>query len=131
VPARILVIDDNRPNLDLMTYLLKAFGHDPTGTTDSTAALEQARAERYDAIISDILMPETDGFSLARAFKADPQLQGTPLIAVTALAMAGDRERVLAAGFTGYISKPIDPQTFVSEVDSFLPEELRGQNPGR
>ncbi len=131
MPARILVIDDNRPNLDLMTYLLKAFGHEPTGTTDPTVALEQARARTFDVIISDILMPEMDGFSLARTFKADPKLQSTPLIAVTALAMAGDRERVLAAGFSGYISKPIDPQTFVSQVDSFLPEALRGQNTDR
>ncbi len=131
MPARILVIDDNRTNLDLMTYLLNAFGHEATGITDPTVALEQARAGTFDAIISDILMPEIDGFSLARTFKADPQLQSKPLIAVTALAMAGDRERVLAAGFSGYISKPIDPQTFVSQVDSFLPEALRGQNPDR
>jgi two-component system cell cycle response regulator len=131
MPARILVIDDSRTNLDLMTYLLKAFGHDPSGITDPTVALERARAGTFDAIISDILMPEMDGFSLARTFKADPQLQSTPLIAVTALAMAGDRERVLAAGFSGYISKPIDPRTFVSQVDSFLPEALRGQHPDR
>jgi len=131
VPAHILVIDDNRTNLDLMTYLLKAFGHEATGLTDSAVALEQARTETFDAVISDILMPEFDGFSLARAFKADPQLQATPLIAVTALAMPGDRERVLAAGFNGYISKPIDPQTFVTQVDSYLPEALRGQHPDR
>lgn len=131
MPARILVIDDNRTSLELMTYLLNAFGHDATGTADATIALEQARAGTFDAIISDILMPEIDGFSLARIFQADPQTQSTPLIAVTALAMAGDRERVLAAGFHGYISKPIDPQTFVSQVDSFLPEALRGEHSDR
>lgn len=131
MPARIFVIDDNRANLDLMIYLLKAFGHDAAGTTDPALALEQVRAGSFDAVISDILMPKLDGFSLARALKADPQFESTPLIAVTALAMAGDRERVLAAGFTGYISKPIDPQSFVSQVDSFLPEALRGQHPHR
>lgn len=131
MPARILVIDDNRTNLDLMTYLLKAFGHDPIGITDATAAFEQARAKTLDAIVSDILMPGIDGFSLARSFKADPQLQSTPLIAVTALAMAGDGERILASGFNGYITKPIDPERFVSQVDAFLPEELRGKNPHR
>jgi two-component system cell cycle response regulator len=129
MPARILVIDDNSTNLDLMTYLLKAFGHDPIGTNDPARAVEQARGDSFDAVISDILMPEIDGFSLARTFQADPHLQSTPLIAVTALAMPGDRERVLAAGFSGYIPKPIDPQTFVSQVDSYLPEALRGQNP--
>lgn len=131
MPARILVIDDNRTNLELMIYLLKAFGHDPTGTTDPALALEQARSGTFDAIISDILMPEIDGFSLARTFKTEPRLQNTPLIAVTALAMTGDRERVLGAGFSGYISKPIDPQSFVTQIESFLPEALRGQHPDR
>lgn len=131
MPARIFVIDDNRTNLDLITYLLRAFGHDAVGTTDATAALEQARAGTFDAIISDILMPGMDGFSLARAFREDEELQNIPLIAVTAMAMPGDRERVLAAGFDGYISKPIDPQTFVSQVDGFLPEALRAQHPDR
>jgi len=131
VPARILVIGYNRTSLELITYLLKAFGHEPTGLTDPAAALKEARAGRYDAIISDILMPEIDGFSLARSFKADPQLKDTPLVAVTALAMAGDRERLLAAGFSGYISKPIDPQTFVSQIESLLPEAIHGQNPDR
>lgn len=131
MPARILVIDDNRTNLDLMIYLLQAFGHEATGLTDASVAVDQARTGDYDVVISDILMPEIDGFSLARALKSDPQMQATPLIAVTALAMAGDRERILTAGFSGYISKPIDPQTFVSQVDAFLPSELRAQHPDR
>jgi two-component system cell cycle response regulator len=131
MPARILVIDDHRTNLDLMLYLLQAFGHEATGITDPTLALQTARDRTFDAIVTDILMPEVDGFSLARSFKAEPKLQGKPLIAVTALAMAGDRERILSAGFDGYISKPIDPERFVSQVDSFLPEELRGKNPYR
>lgn len=114
-----------------MLYLLKAFGHDAAGTSDPADALERARREHFDVVVSDILMPQIDGFQLARNFKADPQLQNTPLIAVTALAMSGDRERILAAGFTGYISKPIDPETFVTEVDAFLPEELRGKHPHR
>ena len=131
MPARILVIDDHRTNLDLMLYLLQAFGHEATGITDPTLALQTAHDRTIDAIVTDILMPEVDGFSLARSFKAETKLRGKPLIAVTALAMAGDRERVLAAGFDGYISKPIDPEHFVSQVDSFLPEELRGKNPHR
>jgi len=131
MPARILVIDDNRTNLDLMLYLLQAFGHSATGITDPAAALQTARGQPFDAIVTDILMPGIDGFSLARSFKEEPALQGKPLIAVTALAMAGDRERILSAGFDGYISKPIDPERFVSQVDAFLPEDLRGKNPRR
>ncbi len=131
MPARILVIDDNRTNLDLMLYLLQAFGHEPFGITDPTTALQVARVREFDAILSDILMPEIDGFSLAHSFRSEPALQGKPLIAVTALAMAGDRQRILSAGFDGYISKPIDPERFVPQVDSFLPEGLRGKNPNR
>lgn len=131
MPARILVVEDNGTNLDLMTYLLTAFGHDVTGVSDSKVALERVRRESFDAIVSDILMPGIDGFELARICKADPQLRDTPLIAVTALAMAGDRERILASGFSGYISKPIDPESFVTQVDAFLPEELRGKHPHR
>lgn len=131
MPARILVVEDNGTNLELMTYLLKAFGHDVTGMSDPEVALERVRRESFDAIVSDVLMPGIDGFELARICKADPQLRDTPLIAVTALAMAGDRERILASGFSGYISKPIDPESFVTQVDAFLPEELRGKHPHR
>ena len=131
MPARILVVEDNGTNLELMTYLLKAFGHDVTGMSDPEVALERVRRESFDAIVTDILMPGIDGFELARICKADPQLRDTPLIAVTALAMAGDRERILASGFSGYISKPIDPESFVTQVDAFLPEELRGKHPHR
>jgi CheY-like chemotaxis protein len=131
VPARILVIDDNRTNLELMLYLLKAFGHEPFGISDPASAVQVARDHDFDAVVSDILMPHVDGFSLASSFKADPALRDKPLIAVTALAMPGDRERILEAGFTGYISKPIEPERFVSQVDEFLPEALRGKHPHR
>ena len=129
--ARILVIEDNRTNLDLILYLLRAFGHEPTGITDPAAALETARTGEFDAIMSDILMPGIDGFSLAGAFRAEPQFQNKPLIAVTALAMAGDRERILRAGFNGYISKPIDPVTFVSQVNTILSEGRDGNDSDR
>jgi CheY-like chemotaxis protein len=65
-------------------------------------------------------MPGIDGYEFAQRFKSDPALCTTPLVAVTALAMAGDRERITAAGFDGYIGKPIEPQTFVREVEGFL-----------
>jgi two-component system cell cycle response regulator len=71
--------------------------------------------------VSDILMPGIDGYELARRMKSDPRLKRTPLVAVTALAMSGDRERVAAAGFDGYITKPIEPQTFVFQLRAFLP----------
>jgi two-component system cell cycle response regulator len=127
VPARILVIDDNRANLDLMVYLLEAFGHTAEGVADSRAGLEAARNKNYDAIITDILMPELDGYAIARSLKEEGGLLDTPVIAVTALAMAGDREHILSAGFDGYIPKPIEPHAFVKQIDAYLPEHLRSK----
>lgn len=117
---RILVIDDNPANLDLMVYLLRAFGHEPAGASNGVAGFEAASGGAFDLVVSDILMPGIDGYELARRMKNDARLASTPLIAVTALAMPGDRERIAAAGFDGYIGKPIEPQTFVSQVESYL-----------
>lgn len=121
MPARILVADDNAANLELMLYLLRAFGHAPEGVSDGIAAFEAISRGNFDLVVSDILMPGIDGYELARRMKSDPRLAATPLVAVTALAMSGDRERVAEAGFDGYITKPIEPQTFVSQLQAFLP----------
>lgn len=116
----ILVVDDNRANLDLMLYLLKAFGHEAVGVSDGLAAYEAARNGDFALILTDILMPGIDGYELATRLKGDARLAATPLIAVTALAMASDRDRIKAAGFDGYISKPIDPQAFVAQIAGHL-----------
>jgi CheY-like chemotaxis protein len=121
-----LVADDNQANLDLVLYLLNAFGHDAVGVTDGLAAYEAARAAHFGLILTDLLMPGIDGYELAKRVKADACLAATPLVAVTALAMASDRERIQAAGFDGYISKPIDPQTFVAEIERYLEPAERG-----
>lgn len=110
-----------------MVYLLEAFGHTAEGVSDSRAGLEAARTNRYDAIITDILMPDLDGYAIARSLKEGAGSFDTPVIAVTALAMAGDREQILAAGFNGYIAKPIEPTAFVKQIESYLPEHLRSK----
>ncbi|MGA8098408.1 MAG: response regulator [Candidatus Cybelea sp.] len=117
---RILVVDDNAANLDLMLYLLRSFGHSPEGATNGAAALERAGTGNFELVLADILMPDMDGYELARRFKADATLASTPLVAVTALAMPAERKRADEAGFDGYITKPIDPRTFVSQVKAFL-----------
>lgn len=125
MPARILLIEDNPANLELMSYLLMAFGYTPDTFTHGTAGLVAAQGEMFDLILCDIHMPEVDGYEVARLLKADPARQLVPLVAVTALAMVGDREKVLAAGFDGYIVKPIDPETFVQQIEVFLGPERR------
>jgi two-component system cell cycle response regulator len=116
----MLVIEDNRANLELMTYLLTAFGHAVLSATDGLTGIGLALAERPDLIVCDVQLPDLDGYTIARRLKADPALQATPLVAVTAFAMVGDRDQILAAGFDGYLPKPIVPETFVAQVEIFL-----------
>lgn len=118
--ARILVVDDNAANLDLMLYLLRAFGHEAEGAAGALEGLEKGRDGGFDLIATDILMPEIDGYEFVRRLRSEPRFATTPIVAVTALAMAGDRERIDAAGFNGYISKPIDPQRFAGELEAHL-----------
>jgi two-component system cell cycle response regulator len=118
--ARILVIEDNPTNLELMTYLLKAFGHEVLTAMDGDEGLQAVRRMSPDLIVCDVQLPKVGGFEVAAQLKAHPALHSIPLIAVTALAMVGDRDKLLAGGFDGYISKPIDPEKFVPDVEKFL-----------
>ena len=118
--ARVLLIEDNRPSRELMSYLLNAFGHMTLEARDGVDGLEAIRRERPDLVLCDIDLPRLDGYALAGRVKADPEIRHIPLVAVTALAMVGDRDRALRAGFDGYIAKPIEPETFVPEIERFL-----------
>jgi two-component system cell cycle response regulator len=118
--ARILIIEDNPTNLELMSYLLTAFGHTTLTAYDGATGLETARGEAPELIICDVQMPGLDGYMVAQRLKSDPGTCAIPLVAVTAVAMVGDRDRALAAGFDGYITKPIVPEAFVGQVEAFL-----------
>lgn len=118
--ARILVIEDNPTNLELMLYLLRAFGFEPAAARDGEEGLEAAARMWPDLILCDVQLPGIGGVEVVRRLKRDTGLADVPVVAVTALAMVGDRDRLLAAGFDGYISKPIDPQTFVPQIAGFL-----------
>jgi len=118
---RVLVVEDDPDSLELMTYLFRAFGHQALGAGSGTAALQLAAETPPDLIICDLRLPGMDGFELLSRFKENPSLQAVPVVAVTAYAMPGDKERVMSAGFDGYVSKPIDPQTFVHMAEQYLP----------
>jgi CheY-like chemotaxis protein len=122
--ARILLIEDNPANMELMEYLLNAFGHTCLCAQNGATGLELALNEPPDLIICDVHLPLLDGYGVIRQIRSDPQLQHLPVVAVTALAMVGDREKLLAAGFDGYISKPIEPEVFVGAIEQFLPVPL-------
>ncbi|MFP5391417.1 MAG: EAL domain-containing protein [Gammaproteobacteria bacterium] len=121
--ARILIIEDNATNMELMVYLLSAFGYTPLSAADGLSGVTAARENKPDLIICDVHLPKLDGYGVVAALKRDPELAHIPVLAVTALAMVGDRERLLEAGFDGYIGKPIEPDTFVTELEAFLKEE--------
>ncbi len=118
--GRIMITEDNPANLELMTYLLKVFGFAVLSAGNGIEGLEMVRRERVDLVICDIHLPKMDGYEVAKELKGDPELRWIPLVAVTALAMVGDRDKVLAAGFDGYISKPIEPELFVKQVEAFM-----------
>lgn len=127
--ARILIIEDNPANLELMAYLLRAFGHQVDEAGDSGDGIAAARASAPQLIVCDLQLPTDDGLHVARVLRADARLAGVPLVAVSAFAMAADRERALAAGFDGYLTKPIDPEQFVPQLEAFLPAALAGRPP--
>lgn len=129
--ATIVIIEDTPANLELMSYLLEAFGHTVFSAGDGDEGLILVRRTNPELIICDVHLPKVDGYEVARHLKHDPDFSTIPLLAVTALAMVGDREKGIAAGFDGYLYKPIAPETFVSEVEHYLPRERHGISPMR
>lgn len=118
--ARILVIEDNAANLDLMVYLIGAFGHIAVSARDGEEGLRAAAEMKPDLILCDVDLPKLDGYEVVRRLKSDPDCRSIPAVAVTALAMVGDRDRVLMAGFDGYLPKPIDPEALVQQINGFV-----------
>jgi CheY-like chemotaxis protein len=118
--ARILVIEDNTANLALMVYLLGAFGHIAVCARDGEEGLRAAAQVKPDLILCDVDLPKLDGYEVVRRLKSDPECCSIPTVAVTALAMVGDRDRVLRAGFDGYLPKPIDPEALVHQINGFV-----------
>lgn len=127
--ARILVVEDNAINLELMVDLLEAAGHEILSATDGDAGLALALRERPDLVLCDIQMPGRDGHAVAAALRTLPEQAQVPMVAVSAAAMAGDRERALASGFDAIVSKPIDPARFLSLIEPFLPAARSGRRP--
>ena len=118
----LLIIEDNEQNFYLMRFLLEKNGFNVIGAETGRKGVEMALNSKPLAILLDIQLPEMDGYAVAEELKKHEDLSGVPIIAVTSYAMVGDRERILAAGATGYIEKPIDPETFVNEIICYLPE---------
>jgi two-component system, cell cycle response regulator DivK len=118
----ILVVEDNDMNMQLVEFLLEEGGYEIVKATSGEEALSLTRdgAAAPDLILMDIHLPGMDGLSVVRAMKAEERTAQIPILALTAHAMRGDKDRFLEAGCDGYISKPIDVKTFISSIERYL-----------
>lgn len=116
----ILIVDDNATNLKLASVVLEMEGHAVVRAVDAEQALQLLDDLVPDLILMDIGLPGMDGLTLARRLKATASLSGVPIVALSAFAMKGDKERAMAAGCDGYITKPIDTRRFPQQVQSYF-----------
>ena len=121
--TKILVIEDNEQNLYLVTFVLEKHGYEVVAARDGQSGIELAEKVKPALILLDIQLPVMDGYAVARELRRNPALAETPIVAVTSYAMVGDRERTLEAGCTGYIEKPINPDTFITQVEQHLSDK--------
>jgi two-component system cell cycle response regulator DivK len=117
----VLVVDDNEKNLKLARDVLRYAGIDTLEASSGRAAVAVATEQLPDLVLMDIRLPDIDGTQAVRELKADARTAAIPVVALTSFAMKGDRERFLAAGFDGYIEKPISVRDFPGQVRGMLP----------
>lgn len=120
--ARILIIEDNPANLELARYLLDAHGHIVDCASTGSAGIARGQAGMPDLILTDIGMPDIDGYEVLHRLRADPDCRHIVIVALTAYSMPGDQARAMSSGFDAYLTKPVDPETFVQQVEALLPE---------
>jgi two-component system cell cycle response regulator DivK len=118
--AKVLIVEDNSANMTLAVFLLQSAGHSVLSARDAEAGLTLARDEQPDLILMDIQLPGMDGLQATALLKRDDATRGIPVIALTALAMKGDEERIRAAGCDGYIAKPMRYQEFLATIAAQL-----------
>lgn len=117
---RILIVEDNADNMELAVFLLQSAGHSVLSAIDAESGLALARKERPNLILMDIQLPGMDGLQATALLKRDEATRAIPVLALTALAMKGDEERIRAGGCDGYIAKPIGVQNFLATVSAHL-----------
>ena len=117
---RVLVVDDTEANIYLMRFVLEKNGFEVIEARSGTEGVELAVQEKPDLVLMDIQLPDIDGLEATKRIRASEADGNIPIIALTSYAMPGDRERLIAGGCTGYISKPIDVKTFIIEIEKYL-----------
>jgi two-component system, cell cycle response regulator DivK len=117
---RILIVEDNENNMYLISFILKKKGYTILQAGSGEEGVDLAAREKPDMIIMDIQLPGIDGLEATRRMRESGVSGNVPIIALTSYAMAGDREKAIASGCTGYIEKPINPETFTEELGKYL-----------
>jgi len=117
---RILVIEDNETNMYLIGFILRKNGHEVIEARTGEEGVELAVKEKPDLVLMDIQLPGIDGLEATRRIRKSEADKKVPIVALTSYAMTGDREKSLAASCTGYIEKPINPDTFMGEIEKYL-----------
>lgn len=120
---KVLIVEDDEMNRDMLSRRLERRGFSVAIAKDGRQGVEMARSEKPDLVLMDMSLPVMDGWSATRAIKADPELSEIPVIALTAHAMEGDREKALAAGCDEYDTKPVDLPRLLGKMQKFLPVE--------
>ena len=123
LPKKILIVEDNQDSRELVVKILKNRGYQLIEAVDGEDALEKAIAERPDLILMDISIPKIDGYEVTRMLKSRKEFKYTPIIALTAHAMKGDREKAMESGCEGYIAKPINIHELPEQIKSYLKEK--------
>lgn len=127
IEKKILVIEDNEQNLYLVTFILDRGGYTVIQARDGREGIELAVSVQPILILLDIQLPLMDGYTVARELRSNSGIASVPIVAVTSYAMLGDREKILAAGCSGYIEKPINPDTFIEQIETYLYSNLVGK----
>ena len=120
IKKKILLVEDNPVNRRLAIFLLRSQGYQVREATSALEAFEILKTEQFDLIVMDIQLPGMDGLEATTKLRAEPATAQIPVIAVTSYAMAGDRDKALAAGCSGYVTKPIDKTIFLAEIGRHL-----------
>jgi CheY-like chemotaxis protein len=117
---KILVIEDNEQNMYLVNFILEKYGYQVIQARSGDEGIRQAQQQKPDLVLLDIQLPVMDGYAVARELRKMKEMAEIPIVAVTSYAMPGDRENAMEAGCSGYIEKPINPETFITEVEHYL-----------
>ncbi len=118
--AKILIVEDNQDNMVLASLLLKSEGHEVFCAEEAPKGIEIAKKEQPDLILMDVQLPKMDGITASKILKEDPETSSIKIVAITAFAMIGDKEKILAKGIDGYISKPFFRKEFLGNIRTFL-----------